>query len=118
MERLDLWDYDALKPGSEAGTDPAKDFYYSNQGQVLEERESGASVAKRQYVWSAVYVDAMVLRDQDSGTGNSKGSHVECRIGDHRGRIANRLATRYPLPKLPVPDPRPNSCPIRAIPDP
>jgi RHS repeat-associated protein len=44
---------------------------YSAGWQVLEERIGG--VAKTQYVWSPVYVDALVLRDRDadgnSGTG-------------------------------------------------
>jgi RHS repeat-associated protein len=39
------------------------DLYYSDQWQVLEER-TGSS--KMHYVWSPVYVDAMVLRDRDA----------------------------------------------------
>jgi len=39
-------------------------FYYSEQWQVLEERVGGQTTV--QYVWSPVYVDAMVLRDRDS----------------------------------------------------
>ncbi|HEV2292459.1 MAG TPA: RHS repeat-associated core domain-containing protein [Tepidisphaeraceae bacterium] len=62
--------YDALgrriKESPGGGT--ARDLYHSNQWQVLEERESGS--AKTQYVWSPVYVDAMVLRDQ-LGTGTA-----------------------------------------------
>src|SRR5262249_20211304 len=41
-----------------------RDFYYSNQWQVLEERVGGQ--AQDQYVWSPVYVDALVLRDRDA----------------------------------------------------
>ncbi|HEX8523203.1 MAG TPA: RHS repeat-associated core domain-containing protein, partial [Tepidisphaeraceae bacterium] len=48
---------------------PDKDLYYSDQWQVLEERESGTP--RRQYVWSPVYVDAMVLRDDDSDSNGS-----------------------------------------------
>jgi len=40
------------------------DLYYSNQWQVLEERVDGDVYA--QYVWSLVYIDAMILRDRDS----------------------------------------------------
>ncbi|HXG09406.1 MAG TPA: hypothetical protein VNK04_06420 [Gemmataceae bacterium] len=40
------------------------DLYYSDQWQVLEERVSGTT--KIQYVWSPVYVDALVLRDRDA----------------------------------------------------
>ncbi len=47
------------------------DLYHSAQWQVLEERVGG--VATTQYVWSPVYVDALVERDRDadgsSGTG-------------------------------------------------
>jgi RHS repeat-associated protein len=47
----------------------ARDLYYSNQWQVLEERVGGA--AKVHYVWSAVYVDALVLRDRDATGGGT-----------------------------------------------
>jgi len=40
------------------------DFYYSEQWQVLEERVGGQTTV--QYVWSPVYVDALVLRDRDT----------------------------------------------------
>jgi RHS repeat-associated protein len=40
------------------------DFHYSDQWQVLEERGGGETTV--QYVWSPVYVDAMVLRDRDT----------------------------------------------------
>jgi RHS repeat-associated protein len=42
----------------------ATDLYYSDQWQVLEERQGDETTA--QYVWSPVYVNAMVLRDRDS----------------------------------------------------
>ncbi len=45
-----------------------KDLYYSKDWQVIEERESG--VAKTQYVWSPVYVDAMIERDSDVNGGS------------------------------------------------
>lgn len=40
------------------------DLYYSDGWQVLEERVGSA--VKSQYVWSQVYVDAMILRDRDT----------------------------------------------------
>ena len=40
------------------------DLFYSNQWQVLEELVDGDVYA--QYVWSLVYIDAMILRDRDS----------------------------------------------------
>jgi RHS repeat-associated protein len=44
------------------------DLYYSDQWQVLEERVGGTPYAS--YVWSPVYVDALIARDRD-GDGNS-----------------------------------------------
>jgi len=40
------------------------DLYYSDAWQVLEERVGGQTMV--QYVWSPVYVDALILRDRDS----------------------------------------------------
>lgn len=45
------------------------DLYYSAQWQVIEERVSGA--ATKSYVWSPVYVDAMVARDRDTDANGS-----------------------------------------------
>ncbi len=44
------------------------DLYYSDSWQVLEERvaSGGTSVPRVQYVWSPVYVDALILRDRDT----------------------------------------------------
>jgi RHS repeat-associated protein len=42
-------------------------LYFSAQGQVLEEAVAGTTVARN--VWSPVYVNALVLRDQSSGGG-------------------------------------------------
>jgi RHS repeat-associated protein len=60
------------------------DHYYSDQWQVLEDQTSG--VTKAQYVWSPVYVYALILQDRDadnnSGTGNlgQTGSGLEERM--------------------------------------
>jgi RHS repeat-associated protein len=40
------------------------DLYYSDAWQVLEERVGGQTMV--QYVWSPVYVDALILRDRDT----------------------------------------------------
>jgi len=45
------------------------DLYYSSQWQVLEERVSGT--ATKSYVWSPVYVDAMIARDRDPDSNGS-----------------------------------------------
>ena len=49
-----------------------RDLYHSPAGQVLEERQGSA--VKDQYVWSAAYVNAMVLRDADADDNSSTGS--------------------------------------------
>ncbi len=65
--RIARFSFDALgRRVTETDNGPAKDFYYSAQWQLLEERHSGA--AKAQYVWSPVYVDALVLRDRNNDT--------------------------------------------------
>ena len=53
--------------GVAAGT--VKYLYYSNNWQVLETRWNGtaATDVAHQYVWSQMYIDAMVLRDTYSG---------------------------------------------------
>jgi RHS repeat-associated protein len=56
--------YDALGRRVVENTGTAHDLYYSAAWQVLEERVSGA--AYEQYVWSPVYVDALVERDRDA----------------------------------------------------
>ena len=42
------------------------DFYYSRAWQVLEVRKDGESDAWQQYIWSLRYIDACVLRDEDT----------------------------------------------------
>jgi RHS repeat-associated protein len=64
------YSYDALGRRlveTEGGT--STDLYYSAQGQVLEERVSGTTLA--QYVWSPVYVNALVERDRSTNGGIS-----------------------------------------------
>ncbi len=57
--------YDALGRRIAETVPAQKDFYYSEQWQLLEERHSG--IVKVQYLWSPVYVDALILRDRDTG---------------------------------------------------
>jgi RHS repeat-associated protein len=57
------------------------DLYYSDSWQVLEEKVG--TTTKVQYVWSPVYVDAMILRDRDAnGTPGDGpyGSNLEQRL--------------------------------------
>jgi len=50
------------------------DLYYSSQWQVLEERQNGNATAH--YVWSPVYVDAMVVRDRDTDANGSLNERI------------------------------------------
>jgi RHS repeat-associated protein len=62
---LKTYAYDGLgRRVSETVGSTTTDLYYSAAWQVLEEKV-GANTAER-YVWSPVYVDAMVLRDRDT----------------------------------------------------
>jgi RHS repeat-associated protein len=65
-----MYVYDALNRRVQE-TESATDFYYSDKWQVLEDRISGT--AHSQYVWSPVYVDAMILRDRDANAQSSDG---------------------------------------------
>lgn len=60
--------YDALNRRTAEGD---RDLYYTSSWQMIEERESGAAVAR--YVWSPVFVDALVLRDRDANASGSDG---------------------------------------------
>jgi RHS repeat-associated protein len=61
-----VFSYDALGRRVQGPGALGQDFYYSANWQVLEEQTAG--VMKAQYVWSAVYVDALVARDLGSGS--------------------------------------------------
>jgi len=61
--------YDALGRRAEVvwtglGVQPAKDFYYSAEWQVLEEWASGQLYAEQ--IWSPLYVDQMIARFRDA----------------------------------------------------
>jgi RHS repeat-associated protein len=56
--------YDALRRRIVQNPGTAVDLYYSSAWQVLEERAGSATQA--QYVWSPVYVDALIERDRAS----------------------------------------------------
>jgi RHS repeat-associated protein len=62
---LKRYSYDGLhRRIQETANDTTTDLYYSDQWQVLEERVGGQTTV--QYVWSPVYVDALVPRDRDT----------------------------------------------------
>jgi RHS repeat-associated protein len=68
---LESYSYDPLNRRIVQNPGTATDLYYSSDWQVLEERTGGVSTATIQYVWSPVYVNALVLRDrstQNNGT--------------------------------------------------
>jgi RHS repeat-associated protein len=66
---LETLSYDGLGRRIIENPGTSRDLYYSNQWQVLEERVGGS--AKVHYVWSAVYVDALLLRDRDATGGGT-----------------------------------------------
>lgn len=72
------YQYDGLKRRivEQPAGQSSRVLYYSDQWQVIEERVGGDTQV--QYVWSPVYVDAMILRDRDAD-GNS-GNGLEERI--------------------------------------
>ena len=68
------YEYDGLnrriveQVGSPTFAAPVRDVYYSEDWQVLEERVRGASyLYNTRFIWSPVYVDAMIARDSWSG---------------------------------------------------
>src|SRR5262249_16333015 len=67
---LETFGYDALfhRVAVTAGG-TTTDFYFSAAWQVLEERVGGNATS--QYVWSPVYVDALILRDRDTDANGS-----------------------------------------------
>jgi RHS repeat-associated protein len=63
---LTSYQYDALGRRIVENPGTVHDLYYSAAWQVLEERWGGVSTATIQYVWSPVYIDALVLRDRST----------------------------------------------------
>src|SRR5262249_44739067 len=52
------------------------DLYYSKDWQVLEERSNGVSTATIQYLWSPVYIDALVKRDRSTANNGTLDEHL------------------------------------------
>jgi YD repeat-containing protein len=61
---LESFAYDALGRRIIENPGTARDLFFSAAWQVIEERVAGN--AQDQYVWSPVYVDAMIERDRDA----------------------------------------------------
>jgi RHS repeat-associated protein len=67
---LKTFEFDGLnRRVSETASGTTRDLYYSAQWQVLEETVGGNT--EWRYVWSPVYVDALVLRDRDTNADGS-----------------------------------------------
>ena len=64
---LETLSYDGLDRLIVQNPGTATDLYYSDQWQVLEERQGSTVTAH--YVWSPLYVDGLVLRDRSTGGG-------------------------------------------------
>jgi RHS repeat-associated protein len=58
------YQYDAMQGRIVENAGTARDLYYSAGWQVLEERVGGTTRVR--YVWSPVYVDALIERDRDA----------------------------------------------------
>jgi YD repeat-containing protein len=65
---LTSYQYDALGRRIVENPGTVHDLYYSAAWQVLEERWGGVSTATIQYVWSPVYIDALILRDRSTAS--------------------------------------------------
>ena len=69
---LESYTYDGLghRITEQEGTDPVDHLYYSNQWQVVEEDIANSGLTLHSdYVWSPVFVDAPLLRDEHLGGG-------------------------------------------------
>ena len=67
---LATYGYDGLnRRVRETASGTTTDLYYSSAWQVLEEDVSGSAV--NSYVWSPVYVDALIARDRDTDANGS-----------------------------------------------
>jgi len=73
----------------------AKDYYYNEAWQVLEERKDEAANAETQYVWDARYIDAPVLRWHDAnGDGDADDTHETLYVtGDANMNVTALVAT-------------------------
>ncbi len=81
--------YDALNRRIvETVSGNTRDIFFSAAWRVLEEREG--STAKVQYVWSPVYVDALILRDRDAD--GNPGNGMEERLYVQQDANANVTA--------------------------
>jgi YD repeat-containing protein len=60
--------YDGLNRRVQKTTSSTRDYYYSAQWQILEERVGGASTYDRQFVWGLRHIDDLVLRDLNGGS--------------------------------------------------
>jgi RHS repeat-associated protein len=63
---LTSYKYDTLGRKIIENPGTQNDLYYSKDWQVLEERLGGVSTATIQYVWSPVYIDALIERDRST----------------------------------------------------
>jgi RHS repeat-associated protein len=66
---LESYKFDALNRRIEENAGAARALFYTAEWQVIEERTSG--VARVSYVWSPVYIDALIVRDRDADVNGS-----------------------------------------------
>jgi hypothetical protein len=92
--------YDGLtrRVSKESGSEVTRrDFYYSDQWQVLEERLFDSRFAERTFVWGLRYIDDLVLRDVEAGPGAGRlyATHDQWHIiaiTNDAGDVVERLA--------------------------
>ena len=62
-----------IRKDDQSGTQVIYDYYYNVAWQLLEVRKDCSPNAHKQYVWSARYIDAPVLRDRDADDDSETG---------------------------------------------
>src|SRR5262249_23295875 len=72
---LETLKYDALDRRIVENPGTANDLFYSKDWQILEERLNGVSTATIQYIWSPVYVDALIKRDRSTANNGTLDEH-------------------------------------------
>ncbi len=97
---LESFAYDGVnRRASTTASSTTTDLYYSAEWQVLEERVGGNTTM--QYVWSPVYIDAMILRDRDTDANGSLDERLWVQqdanfnvtaLTDNNGNVVERYA--------------------------
>ncbi len=100
--------YDGLNRRTTTVGSTVRDYYYSSDWQVLEERVGGATSPERQFVWGIRYIDDLIVRDRAPSGSGSLAEHLYAiqddnwnvtAITDTSGNVQERYRyTAYGLP--------------------